>query len=304
MSAHLYRNIAVLLLPLLWLQPVFATDYTNAINNGQWQAHSSVFECSLEQKVPYFGKVVFETHAGRNSCVYLQSRPHRFRAGEARFLARSPVWMEEPQVFEFDKVALKQGLRPFWKGSDYAEKMLAQLQSGMELELEKDQWFEPKQSAPSRVILTPVGFRSEYRQYLRCLGGLLPANFDQMKRTPLYFPPGEIEELDSKMTSKLDRMLKLVKHDAKIRLFYIDGHSDAMGDRADNLELSKKRAELVQQYLTRRGVPEDWITMRWHGERYPVTSNDSKAGQGKNRRVTVRMERVEEIEVLPLALSE
>jgi len=35
-----------------------------------------------------------------------------------------------------------------------------------------------------------------------------------------------------------------------------------------------------------------------------VTSNDSKAGQGKNRRVTVRMERVEEIEVLPLALSQ
>ena len=65
--------------------------------------------------------------------------------------------------------------------------------------------------------------------------------------------------------------------------------------------MSKGRAELISQYLARRGIPESWITVRWHGERYPAVSNASKAGRAKNRRVTVRLERVKEIDVLPIA---
>ncbi len=278
-----------------------ATEYTNAINDGQWQAYTSVFECSIEQRVPYFGKVVFETRAGHSSCVFLQSQPARFKAGTATLVAQSPVWMPEEPPFDFGAISLKRGAKPFWKGSDYAESMLAQLHEGRELAFTKDRWFEPPHSAPSEVRLTSIGFREAYRKYLSCLGGLLPASFDQVRRTALYFPPGNPEELSHKMLAQIDKMLALVKHDPKIRLFYIDGHTDAFGDRAENLELSKMRAEMVSQYLTARGVPEDWITVRWHGERYPVSSNNSAGNRAKNRRVTVRMEKVEELEVLPLA---
>jgi len=279
----------------------YATTYTNAINDGGWRAVSSVFECRLEQRVPFFGEAVFRTRAGEASGFYLRARSARFQAGDAQLIARSPVWAAASEQTNFGTVPVKKGTRPLWLGADKAELMLAQLASGKELELVKESWYLPEPAQPLRLAITSIGFRSEYRKYLKCLGGLLPANFDQMKRTPLYFQAGPVEELSPSLTRKLDKLLQLVKHDAKIRQFYIDGHTDALGDRADNLVLSKARAELVSQYLMRRGIPEDWIVVRWHGERYPVASNGSRSGRAKNRRVTVRMERVEKIEVLPLA---
>ncbi|SMF03822.1 Outer membrane protein and related peptidoglycan-associated (lipo)proteins [Alteromonadaceae bacterium Bs31] len=297
------RAVALLLMVFGGSMSVYATSYTNAINQSSWRSVSTVFECRLEQSVPFFGEAVFRTRAGEASGFYLRSRSPRFQAGEAQLLARSPVWMPQPVEIELGVVPVKRGNRPLWLGSETTELMLAQLGKGLEVELVKDSWYLPAPSQPLRLSMNSIGFRPEYRKYLNCLSGLLPANFDQMRRSALYFPGGETEELGRKMTSKLDRMLKLVKHDKRIRNFYIDGHTDSAGDRADNLELSKQRAELVKQYLTRRGIPEDWITMRWHGERYPVASNGTAGGRAKNRRVTVRMERFEEIEVLPLAAA-
>ena len=47
----------------------------------------------------------------------------------------------------------------------------------------------------------------------------------------------------------------------------------------------------MQEYLQANGVPEAQITLRFHGERYPLVRNDSAAARAKNRRVTLRLER-------------
>jgi len=297
------RLVLVMVLAVL---PVVAgaATYTNAINDGQWRSISSVFECRLEQSVPFFGEVVFRTRAGEASGFYLRTRSARFQAGEAQLLSKAPVWMPEPSEQTLASVPVKRGNRPLWLGSQQAELMLSELNAGRELKLVKDSWYQAEESQPERLAITGIGFRPEYRTYLDCLTGLLPANFEQVKRTALLFPAGVTDELNKKMIRQIDKMLELVKHDSKIRKFYVDGHTDAFGDRADNLELSKQRAELVNQYLVLRGVPEDWIVLRWHGERYPVASNGSVAGRAKNRRVSVRMERLEEVDVLPLASSQ
>lgn len=279
---------------------VSAATYTNAINDGGWRAVTSVFECRLEQRVPLFGDVVFRTRAGEESGVYLRAKTARFQAGNAELIARTPVWLSEQQSYSLGSVPVKRGTRPLWLGSEHAERILSQLSAGMQVELIKDSWYSIADE-PDRLAMSSIGFRAEYRKYLRCLSGLLPRNFDQMKRTALYFPAGATDELDSRMMRALDQVLALVKHDKTIRQFYIDGHTDALGDRAENLALSQQRAELVKQYLVRRGVPDDWVVLRWHGERYPVASNGSAAGRAKNRRVTVRIERIKQIDVLPLA---
>jgi len=304
MAAARKTAFTTLLISVLLPLQAAAIEYTNAINENSWRTISSVQECRLEQRVPFFGEVVFRTRAGEASGTYLRARSPRFQAGEAKLIARSPIWLPESREEFLGTVPVKRGTRPLWLGSETTELILAQLASGKEVELVKESWYLPEPSEPIKLAITNIGFRPEYRKYLRCLSGLLPANYDQMKRTALYFPPGDTDELSAAMTRKLDRMLKLVKYNKTIRQFYIDGHTDSLGDRAENLELSKSRAELVQQYLTRRGIPADWITLRWHGERYPVASNGSPAGRAKNRRVTVRMEKVEEIEVLPIASSE
>ncbi|WP_239923634.1 flagellar protein MotY [Agaribacterium haliotis] len=277
-----------------------ALSYSNAINDSSWRLHSSVHSCRLEHNIPFYGQAVFRTRAGEASGFYLRSSTARMQDGQADLFAVAPLWKAEQLEQKLASVPVKQGRRPLWLNSELTERLLAKLYSGENIELRAATWFD-SQASQARLALSTIGFQQSYRDYLRCVSGLLPRNFDQLRRTALLFPGGDVEELPLRLTAQLDQMLKLVKHDNKIRYFYIDGHSDSVGDRADNLELSKKRAMLVAQYLERRGIPKDWITLRWHGERYPVASNGSVAGRAKNRRVTVRMERVEEIEVLPLA---
>ncbi len=281
-----------------------AATYSNAINDKGWKYVGSVFECRIEHKVPFYGDAVFRTRAGEASVFYLREKSSRFQAGEATIIARNPIWINESKEFDIGKVPIKRGRRPMWLGDSWAEKMLGHLNLGREVEISHDTWYDPPAEQPANLQITSIGFKKAYRRYLNCLPGLIPGNFDQLKRTSLQFPAGVQDELTGPLMRKLDQILKLVKYDSKVRLFYIDGHADSMGDRAENLQLSKVRAELVSQYLKRRGVPEDWITLRWHGERYPVASNTTKSGRAKNRRVTVRLEKVEEIEVLPLASKE
>ncbi|WP_328418153.1 OmpA family protein [Micromonospora sp. NBC_00389] len=78
----------------------------------------------------------------------------------------------------------------------------------------------------------------------------------------------------------------------------IDGHTDGIGDPADNQELSRRRAETVRVALAvlLAGVP---VTMQaaGHGESEPIAvettpqGRDVPAGRAKNRRVEIRFDR-------------
>ena len=84
-------------------------------------------------------------------------------------------------------------------------------------------------------------------------------------------------------------------------VFFIDGHTDSVGGRSDNLELAQRRAEEVTRYFVNQGLDKSKIQTRWHGERYPVESNATRKGRAKNRRVTIRLERGDEPVVPPVA---
>ena len=90
---------------------------------------------------------------------------------------------------------------------------------------------------------------------------------------------------------RLDLIALYVSADDSIQSIYVDGHSDNLGRRLLNRDLSKRRAEVVTRYLVQLGVPEDKIVTRYHGERYPVVPNTSAENRARNRRVTVRLER-------------
>lgn len=67
----------------------------------------------------------------------------------------------------------------------------------------------------------------------------------------------------------------------------IEGHTDSTGSEATNLELSRRRAEAVREFLITSGVSPDRVSARGHGETYPIASNDTAAGRQQNRRVEV-----------------
>ena len=52
----------------------------------------------------------------------------------------------------------------------------------------------------------------------------------------------------------------------------------------------------VMSYFKENGLQESQMTLRFHGEQYPLAPNNSAANRAKNRRVSVRLERVPEPE--------
>jgi outer membrane protein OmpA-like peptidoglycan-associated protein len=148
------------------------------------------------------------------------------------------------------------------------------------------------------IYLSAIHFKDFYSNYLTCVDQLLPMNFSQIGRNKIYFGGGK-EELSPKDEALLDRVVFYMNNDPRVFAIYIDGHSDNRGRRYDNRQLSKRRAESVERYFIQKGVNPDIVTLRFHGQRYPIASNNTAAGRGKNRRVTVRLEQSENMELPP-----
>ncbi len=69
----------------------------------------------------------------------------------------------------------------------------------------------------------------------------------------------------------------------------IEGHTCSLGEAQYNLELSRKRAQSVSDYLVKSfGIPEDRIRTKHYGEESPIASNETRAGRKLNRRVVIR----------------
>ena len=83
----------------------------------------------------------------------------------------------------------------------------------------------------------------------------------------------------------LDRVAKVMRESQAIQLLAIEGHTDNVGKRERNVNLSAARANAVENYLIDKGVDPRRLTTRGIGPDSPVVANDSAAGRAKNRRV-------------------
>lgn len=72
-------------------------------------------------------------------------------------------------------------------------------------------------------------------------------------------------------------------------LIDVMGHTDSTGSEQYNLDLSRRRAESVANYLTSRGVSRARIETIGYGEQYPVADNSTPEGRAQNRRVEIRI---------------
>ena len=88
--------------------------------------------------------------------------------------------------------------------------------------------------------------------------------------------------------SILDKVVKVMKENPSYNL-EINGHTDSQGAAATNLELSQKRSDAVQAYLTKGGIEASRLTAKGFGETMPVADNATAAGKAKNRRVEFKV---------------
>ncbi|PID98022.1 MAG: cell envelope biogenesis protein OmpA [Actinobacteria bacterium] len=70
----------------------------------------------------------------------------------------------------------------------------------------------------------------------------------------------------------------------------IVGHTDSVADDAYNLDLSKRRAKVVGDYLSSK-APGLSVTADGKGETQPIGDNTTEEGKAQNRRVEIRAEK-------------
>ena len=87
----------------------------------------------------------------------------------------------------------------------------------------------------------------------------------------------------------LDKLAKALSHNPGAKL-NLEGHTDNVGDDNKNMDLSKRRAKAVKNYLIGQGISSSEITSKGFGETKPVDDNSTKAGRTNNRRVEMLIE--------------
>ena len=65
----------------------------------------------------------------------------------------------------------------------------------------------------------------------------------------------------------------------------IVGHTDSVGGGDYNLDLSRRRAAAVADYLAQRNVQRNRMIVEGRGENEPIADNGTESGRAQNRRV-------------------
>ena len=103
--------------------------------------------------------------------------------------------------------------------------------------------------------------------------------------TYVYFDWGK-GELSSDATAMLDGVT--AHYLAAPGPMLIDGHSDRSGPAGPNVASSRKRAEIVRDYLVAHGIPASAMRVRAYGEAAPIIPTEDGVREVQNRRVEIR----------------
>ncbi|MDF1585219.1 OmpA family protein [Geminicoccaceae bacterium 1502E] len=99
-------------------------------------------------------------------------------------------------------------------------------------------------------------------------------DFDKATIKPAFFP-------------ELDKVAKMLVENTNMRLF-IAGHTDTAGPKSYNQGLSERRGNAVADYLGRKGVSADRLTVQGFGETQLAVPTPDNTPNAQNRRVEIR----------------
>jgi len=266
--------------------PALAMNFQTRLENVEWKVAGDQFECRLGQPVANFGSAEFVRRAGEQAVFRLNSVSHLLGTGSATLLAAAAPWQPGRGDINLGSVRLGHGETLLTSSQSQASGLINGLLEGR-MTLIRSQ----SGSQPVEIRLLSARFGQAFGEYQACAAKLLPMNYDQIRLSDVGFPRGL--ELDTAAKARLDKLLAFMKADPSVNHVQLDGHSDNSSNRLVNRDLSRRRALAVQDYLLAHGLSESQITLRFHGESYPLVANNNAANRARNRRVSIELSRVE-----------
>ncbi|WP_342654697.1 OmpA family protein [Pseudomonas sp. F3-2] len=269
--------------------PAMALTFQTRLENIEWKVEGDQFECRLSQPITDFGAGEFVRRAGEQATFRLKATGYSLASGSATLIAAAAPWQPGRSDLNLGAVKVGNGEIPFNTNQAQAGRLIAGLMEGRSPVIRH----ALRDGGAMEVRLLPVKFSKAFSDFQLCTAKLLPMNFEQVRQAEIGFPGGGIE-LDAQAKRRLDTVLAYMKADPTVNRVELDGHSDNSGNRLTNRDLSRRRALAVMDYLKAQGVPEEQITLRFHGEQYPLVPNTNNANRARNRRVNIHLDRVPE----------
>jgi outer membrane protein OmpA-like peptidoglycan-associated protein len=286
------RVLAFYLIPAVMLAltlgqsaSLYAQTYGASFEESAWAEKSGPFACSLSHTIPGFGTARFVRKTGGSEFIELKPGGSIVFSGPVNIEAVPPVWRIDAVASPLGQVQAAGG--QVQVSAAQVNTISATLEQGTNVVFGSAQ--ANADGSSLRVAVGANNFKPAFGRYRKCVGALIPYTFDQIARTLINYAPAATD-LNSSTKAQLDKIVRYTKADPGVIGILVDAHSDKLSTPEAGDAASQDQAELVTAYLIEKGLSTAIITTRWHGDKFPIASNENKAGQAKNRRVTVRME--------------
>jgi OmpA-OmpF porin, OOP family len=110
---------------------------------------------------------------------------------------------------------------------------------------------------------------------------------DIVRLNSVYFETSQYELLDASF-SELNKLVILMTENPTMTIL-LEGHTDTVGDKNANIELSQKRVNSVKNYLVQKGISAKRIETKGWGSAKPINANGTDEERKVNRRVEFRI---------------
>jgi outer membrane protein OmpA-like peptidoglycan-associated protein len=104
----------------------------------------------------------------------------------------------------------------------------------------------------------------------------------------IYFAT-DSAEITPESEKRLERCWSAIQT-SPYKKIVIEGHTDSTHTQEYNLELSRRRALAVAEWLIEQGLDANQVETRAYGESRPVADNKTEAGRALNRRVDILLQ--------------
>lgn len=181
------------------------------------------------------------------------------------------------------KVAAKKSPEELAVAAHQAESKIEDLSSTVQSDKARLSTLESSEAIEQKITAVRARFSPQEAEVLREGDKVL------IRLKSIRFPSNE-SNLSEKQFPVLAKVQDAVKvfGDKKV---VVEGHTDSVGGKTINQELSEKRAALVESYLVNNGaVGEDQIEAKGFGYQKPITTNKTAQGRAQNRRIDVVIE--------------
>ena len=119
------------------------------------------------------------------------------------------------------------------------------------------------------------------------MASLQELNHSKLRTSAIHFAFNSAA-LEGEVEPVIEQVIDLMRQHPEVQLV-IEAHTDDVGSRAANLDLSQQRAKSVVDRLVDRGIDTGRLVPVGHGKNQPIASNKTEEGRSQNRRVEFRM---------------